>query len=231
MAGTFDGFPPQTLAFLRGLARDNSRDWFEAHRGDYDEFYVGPARRFVEAIGPGLSKISPSIRYEARVNGSLLRINRDTRFSKDKTPYKAHLDLWFWEGERRGWDSPGFFFRLTPETLVLGAGMHQLAGEQLEAYRRAVLDERAGKALEKTLKDVRAAGAYTIGGVTRKTVPRGLDAKHPRAPLLLHDGLYATWEGPPPPSLSRPAFGEDCLTHFRALAPVSRWLLRHVAAV
>ena len=73
------------------------------------------------------------MQYEPRINGSLFRINRDIRFSKDKSPYKAHLDLWFWEGEHRGWESPGFFFRLTPTKLMLGAGMHQFPKEHLAA--------------------------------------------------------------------------------------------------
>lgn len=58
------------------------------------------------------------------MNGSIMGINRDIRFSKDKSPYKDHLDLWFWTGDRKGWDTSGFFFRLTPDRLVLGEGMH-----------------------------------------------------------------------------------------------------------
>jgi uncharacterized protein (TIGR02453 family) len=223
----FEGFPEETLRFLRGLAKNNSKAWFDAHRAEYDEFYVEAAKRFVEAIGPRLQKISKAAQYEARVNGSLFRINRDVRFSKDKSPYKAHLDLWFWEGAHRGWDSPGFFFRLAPTKLILGAGMHQFPKETLAAYRNAVIDERAGKALVKIVDQVRRAGCV-LGAPTRKTVPRGLDPSHPRASLLLHDGLVATWESAVPATLGTRAFVEECVAHFRAAAPVSKWLGAHL---
>lgn len=228
MSNRFEGFPDGTLRFLRGLAKNNSKAWFDAHRSDYDAFYVDPAKSFVESIGPRLQKVSKTIRYEARVNGSLFRINRDVRFSKDKTPYKAHLDLWFWEGDRRGWESPGFFFRLAPTKLILGAGMHQLSKEQLGTYRDAVVDERSGKALTKVAEQLRRTG-YEVGGATRKTVPRGFDPSHPRASLLLHEGLFATRESDVPRSVGAPNFVDECIAHFRAVAPVSKWLAEHVA--
>lgn len=223
----FEGFPKQTFELLRGLRKNNSKEWFDRHRDDYDADYVEPARRFVEAIGPKLRALSRTVRYEPKVNGSIFRIQRDTRFSKDKTPYKTHLDLWFWEGEKRGWDTPGFFLRLTPESVMAGAGMHQLARAALDRYRRAVLDDRSGNALVKLLEKVRAAG-YAIGGATRKTVPRGLDPAHPRATLLLHEALHAGLEMPLPESVHTAGFVAECLRHFRATAPVSRWLLEHV---
>lgn len=223
MPTPFEGFPAGTLRFLRGLQKNNSKAWFDAHRADYDAFYVDVAKRFVEAVGPGLRKISKTVQYEPRVNGSLFRINRDVRFSKDKSPYKAHLDLWFWEGAHRGWESPGFFFRLTPTTLMLGAGMHQFTKDHLRRYRSAVIEDRAGRALEKVVVQLTNAG-YRIDGATRNTVPRGFDPMHPRAALLLFEGLYATWESRPPASLGTPGFVAECLTHFRATAPISKWL-------
>jgi len=82
------GFPAGTFTFLRGLAENNQKDWFQEHRDAYEELYVEPARRFVEAIGPPLRIISATLRFEARVNGSLFRVQRDVRFSKDKSPYR-----------------------------------------------------------------------------------------------------------------------------------------------
>ena len=96
----FSGFPRETARFLADLAKNNEKAWFDAHRGDYDQFYVAPALAFVAAIGPRLQKISPTVAFEPRINGSLFRINRDVRFSKDKRPYKDHIDLWFWHGAR-----------------------------------------------------------------------------------------------------------------------------------
>jgi uncharacterized protein (TIGR02453 family) len=223
----FSGFPNGTLDFLRGLAKNNKKAWFEAHREEYETFYVETAKAFVSAIGPRLQKISKTVHYEPRVNGSIFRINRDVRFSKDKTPYKPHLDLWFWEGDDRGWETPGFFFRLEPTKLILGAGMHQFSKEKLERYRKAVVDDRAGRALVKLKNELERDGCK-IGGVARKTVPRGFDPAHPRASFLLHEGLHATFESAVPRTIKTPAFVDECVERYKAAAPISKWLSEHV---
>ena len=176
------------------------------------------------------SRSSPGLAYEPKINGSLFRINRDVRFSKDKRPYKTHLDLWFWHGERRGWDSPGFFFRMFADRLILGAGMHRFETAQLAAYRKAVVDARAGKALAQALDRVRQAGPYAIGAAARKTIPRGFDADHPRASLLLHEGLTAEYDGPVDKAVGTAGFVDVCLDHCRAMAPVAKWLLAELVA-
>lgn len=223
--GTFGGFPKETAKFLRELSRNNQKAWFEAHRSDYQASYVEPALAFVAAIGPRLQKISPSVSFEPKINGSLFRINRDVRFAKDKRPYKDHIDLWFWHGDKRGWDTPGFFFRMSSDRLILGAGMHRFEKPQLEKFRAAVVDARPGKALAKAIDQVSAAGPYEIGGATRKSVPRGFDPAHERARYLLHEGLFASFEGKVGPVVETPGFVDFCETHFRATWPISRWLL------
>ncbi len=226
---SFPGFPKETVKFLRDLTRNNEKAWFDAHRDAYQAHYVAPALAFVAAIGPRLQRIAPSVAFEPKINGSLFRINRDVRFSKDKRPYKNHVDLWFWHGDRRGFASPGFFFRLLPDRLILGAGMHRFEKAHLDAYRAAVVDARAGKALAKAVGEVRAAGPYEIGGATRKSVPRGFDASHERAEYLLHEGLFAGFETEDTAVAEMPGFVDFCTGHFKAMWPISRWLLKEVA--
>src|SRR5262245_5473890 len=162
-AGTgFAGFPRGTFGFLKELAAHNNKAWFDDHRADYEAFYVAPARDFVTALGPRLQKIAPGIQFEPRVNGSIFRINRDVRFAKDKSPYQTKLDLWFWHGDRRGWDAPGFFLRIATDGVGMGAGMHGLGGPELARFRAAVLDDRSGKALAKAIAAVQAAGPYEV---------------------------------------------------------------------
>ncbi len=222
----FSAFPSETLYFLRGIDAENDKAWFESHRDLYEAGYVEPARRFVEAMGPQLKTVSSGVRYEAKINGSIGRINRDVRFSRDKRPYKNHLDIWFWHGEKKGWDRPGFYMRITPQTVFLGSGMHMLEGAQLERFRQAVTD-KPGARLVKLAQNVRKAGPYEVGGATRKTVPRGYDAGHERAGLLLHEGLYAGAE-----LLSGEAvqagFADKALAHFKATWPIGEWLLKEV---
>lgn len=190
----FTGFTPGTSKFLRGLEANNNKPWFDEHRGDYDAHYIVPAKALVCALGPRLQELSKEIQYEPRVNGSIFRVNRDVRFSKDKTPYKPHIDLWFWHGKRSGWNSPGCWFRLRPGEVILGVGMHAFDKPQLDSLREAVLDEKCGRALERLSNKLTESG-YVLGGRDRKTVPRGFDREHPRAHWLLHNGLDLSYQG------------------------------------
>jgi uncharacterized protein (TIGR02453 family) len=223
----FSAFPEQTLRFLAGIGFENSREWFEANRELYEAGYIEPARRFVESVGPRLKKVSPGVRFEPKVNGSISRINRDVRFSRDKSPYKDHLDIWFWHGDKKGWDRPGFYLRIAPKTIYLGSGMHMLEGELLERFRKAVVDDASGRGLQKAIDRAKKAGPYEVGGATRKTVPRGYDASHARAGLLLHEGLYAGLELPAAEAVT-PGFADRVLEHFSATWPIGKWLLEEV---
>lgn len=223
---TFSGFPPAGLDFLAGLAEDNSKRYFDAHRETYEEALLEPARDFVVALGAELqSRVSPDIHAEPRVNGSIFRINRDTRFSRDKTPYKTHLDLFFWEGAGRSRECPGFFFRLGPDALLLGAGMHRFDGGLLDAYRNAVAADPSGDALESALARVTQGGGVEIGGKSYKRVPQGFAPGHPRAEFLKHDGLYVWTETALPKVVHEAGLVAWCADRLAALAPLHRWIV------
>ena len=96
---------------------------------------------------------SRPVQFEPRINGSISRVNRDIRFSKDKRPYKEHLDLWFWHGDKRSWERPGFWFSLTPKAVYCGSGMYMFQGSMLEGYRQSVIHPRSGKALAAGRRD------------------------------------------------------------------------------
>lgn len=222
----FAGFPKETFAFLEGVAAHNEKAWFDANRPLYEAGYVEPAKALVATLGPRLKEISPQVQFEARVNGSIARINRDIRFSKDKRPYKDHLDLWFWHGDKRGWDRPGFWFRLTATAVFLGSGVHGFDKELLEAFRSAVIHPRSGKGLLAAVKQVEARG-YEVGGKTRKQVPRGYQTDPDRAEYLLFEGLYAGTEMPAA-AAREPGFTDQLLKHFTATWPIGKWLADEV---
>src|ERR1041384_2731155 len=127
----FVGFSADTLDFLATLRANNSREWFSAHRDQYERVLLEPARAFVLAMAELLPRLGDDLHAEPKIHGSILAINRDTRFSADKRPYKSHLDLWFWQGEGANRERPGYFCRIEPEGLMLGAGMHAFAIEGL----------------------------------------------------------------------------------------------------
>jgi uncharacterized protein (TIGR02453 family) len=229
---TFEGFPVETFRYLTDLTLHNDKSWFDANRKRYESLYLAPAIALIEVLGPRLqSELPGDVQYEARVNGSLFRINRDLRFSKDKTPYKNHIDMWFWQGGRKGWASPGYYMRLLPDLMILGAGMHQFGKADLDAFRHAVVDEVLGTRLVETVTKVEKAGPYAIGGESRKKVPRGFDADHPRAGFLLHEGLHATLEQPVPPEAHGAGFVDYCLAHYKAMSPINAWLSEVMRAV
>jgi uncharacterized protein (TIGR02453 family) len=216
----FEGFAPELLTFLDELGRNNSRDWFHAHRDQYETVLLEPARDFVEAMG---EKLGPEFNADPRVGGSIMRIARDTRFSRDKRPYKDHLDLWFWHGAGPSRERPGLWFRLTPNELILGAGMHHFEREVLGRYREAVADPESGRELAKIVTAVERSGAE-VGGRHYKRVPAGYEPDHERADLLRHDGLYAGLELTVPREARTPRFPAFCSTRYRKLVPVVDWL-------
>jgi uncharacterized protein (TIGR02453 family) len=219
----YGGIPRETVKFLTALSRNNDKAWFEAHRDDYDAYYLAPALELVSALGPRLRKLDRDIQAVPKVNGSVMRIHRDVRFSKEKTPYKDHLDLWFWSGDKKGWDSSGFFFRLTPKRLMLGAGMHGFMPPVLARYRAAVLDAKNGPALAKIVDKVKKAG-LAVGGETYKKTPRGVADDHPRASLLKHSGLFGGWEGAHPKELGSAKLIDFIADRMGTIAPIHAWL-------
>ncbi len=224
-AFTFAGFPPAGVQFLADLRANNNKAWFDAHRTTYDTDLMGPARALVTDLGVHLQeRISPTIHAEPKVNGSIMRINRDIRFSKDKSPYKTYPGLWFWEGSGPSMGHPGFYFALGGDELTLGAGRHEFDKDALERYRADVVDERRGGALAGVVDGIRRAGPYEIGGQHFKQVPRGFDKTHQRADLLRHGGLHAGVTMPLPADVHSPALVELCVTHFSRLAPLVEWL-------
>lgn len=223
----FSGFPPDTLRFLHELSQHNDRSWFEANKTRYQENILAHAPAFIEALGQRLqSDISPHIVYDTRMNGagSMMRIHRDTRFSRDKSPYKTNVAFVFWEGTRKKMENPSFGFQFGSYGAALYGGVFTFAQDLLEAYREAVVDDGSGPALEKVLDDVRAAGAYTIEGERYKRVPTGFDAAHPRADLLLYKGLHALSPQFDIQLVTTPELVDICYEHCRHMAPLQQWL-------
>jgi uncharacterized protein (TIGR02453 family) len=222
----FDGFPRALVAFYEDLSYNNNRAWFNEHKDIYKQHVIAPAQDFVRAMGARLRALAPDVVADPRANGagSIFRIYRDTRFSKDKTPYKTFLGIFFWEGSRKKTENSGFYFHLEPPRLMLAAGIHVFPRTLLGVYRDAVVDPEHGSALVKAVKQVSARGPYEIGGRHYKRVPQGYDAAHENADFLLHNGLHATIEGDIPEELYTEGCLDYCFERFRDMAPIHDWL-------
>lgn len=217
-------FPAETFAFLEGIAAHNEKTWFDANRVLYDKGYVEAAKAFVAEMGPKLRTISPDVQFDPRVNGSIGRVNRDIRFSKDKRPYKDHLGLWFWHGDKKGWEKPGFWFSLEGKSLYLGVGMYGFGKEMLDEFRQSIVHPRSGKALVAAVDVVKSKGPYEIGGKTRKLLPKGFTSDPDRIEYLLYEGLYTSLELPLAEA-AKPGLTDLCLEHYRNCWPIAKWLL------
>jgi uncharacterized protein (TIGR02453 family) len=221
----FEGFPEDVLPFFQELSQNNTREWFEEHRDRYENAVLEPSRRLVEALGDRLRRHRPEIVADPRINQSLFRIFRDTRFSKDKTPLKTHLAVWLWEGARPRMECPGFYVHIEPESFLVGAGIYRFTPPLLETYRKAVDDQRSGRRLIRAIEDVLVHGDYELGGRHYKRVPRGFSADHPRADLLRHNGLYLGRETLPPPQLHTPALVDVIVDECLNMMPLHLWLV------
>ena len=219
----FAGFPAETTKFLKGLSRNNSKQWFDTHRSDYDDYWVTPAKAFVLAAGEALQDLAP-VEAQPRVNGSIFRVNRDIRFSTDKTPYKDHLDFWFWEGERKSAVS-GFFLRIAPSGVGIGVGAHGFDKDRLVAYRNAVVDGKSGKALRAVVAEVEKA-KFAVQGEHYKGLPRGFDTDDAFVGRMLrYNALWASEDDAAPKVLDSKRFVSWAMTRWSKMEPLHRWLV------
>jgi uncharacterized protein (TIGR02453 family) len=181
---TFSGFPKQALSFFRELGQHNTKTWLDQHKEMYEQQVMVPARDFIMDLGLRLKKIAPGVQADPRVNKSLFRLNRDIRFSHDKTPYKTHLGIWLWEGIWPRMECSGFYFHLEAPRLMLGVGLYAFPKDLLETYRQSVVHPLHGPALNKAIAVVKKYKDCFIGEPHFKKTPRGYDAQHPNAGYL-----------------------------------------------
>jgi len=226
---SFPGFPRETLRFYSDIARHNNRTWFEAHKADYQEYVLAPAHDFVLALGTKLQALGKYIGYDAQTSGrgSIHRIYRDIRFSKDKTPYKTNLGINFWVGERkRGSVTPGFWFHLDKDGARIYSGMYEFSTEELRAFRTAVADAKQGLELTKKIAALEKNEGFTTGGEGYKRVPAGFDPNHKRADLLRYDSLYAAGPLIKPNLVASPKLLDACFAQCKVMFGLNEWLMR-----
>ncbi len=171
-------FGPGLTSFLRGLERNNKREWFETNRQRYEDQVREPALAFIRAMGSRLEQISPFlVASDRKVGGSLMRIHRDVRFSVDKRPYKTNLGIQFRHVEGKDVHAPGLYFHVEPKTVFLGAGMWHPEPQALAAVREAIdLDPKTWKRVR---DNRRFAEVWELRGDSLKRPPRGFAPDHP----------------------------------------------------
>jgi uncharacterized protein (TIGR02453 family) len=222
----FDGFADARLSFFRSLAKNQNKAWFTAHKAEYEEGWQKPMQALlVEAR----AKLDAVYRHCELAEPRVMRIYRDVRFSKDKSPYKT----WIGGGvsvarSAKLPEAPAaLYMHMGVEgvrSFAFGAaGIYGMMPDALARYRAVLLDEKRGKEVAGLVTRLEKKG-FKIGAMeTMKKVPRGVDPEHPRARLLKMKGLIVSFE-PPAASLAKRALLDFAVERARTAAPLVEWL-------
>ncbi len=174
----FDGFPAETVRFLDELANNNNRPWFNENKARYERWVLEPALDFISAMGPRLDKVLPHFTaIPRRVGGSLMRVYRDTRFSRDKTPYKTNIGIQFRHELGKDVHAPGFYVHIDPDSCFLGAGIWRPPSGPLGLIRDRIVEDPSAWRAARDEPDFRRR--FELAGDRLKRPPRGYPAGHP----------------------------------------------------
>jgi len=228
-------FTPATFRFLRALRRHNERDWFHAHRDEYETVVREPATRLITDLADPLRSISPVLVANPRgVGGSLFRINRDTRYAADKSPYKSHIGMRFYhvttKATARGsggtaalgrLDAPGLYLHVSPERSFAGGGIWHPQPPTLKRLRDFIIDNpRSWKA---ATRDRAFLKVFHLAGDSLVRPPRGYDPAHELIEDLRRKDFIAS-AGLPEIELFDPALPRKLLARYRLMRPMLDWL-------
>jgi uncharacterized protein (TIGR02453 family) len=208
---TFKGWPDAALDFFAGLEADNSKAYWLAHRDTYETSVKEPFLALSELVEKEFGPLR------------LFRPYRDTRFAKDKTPYKTTAAA---VTEAEGGAS--YYVQVSATGLFAGSGYYHLAADQLERFRAAVADAKTGPKLAAAIASVRADRYEVAARESLKRAPRGFDPDHPRLDLLRMKGVHVGRTFGSPRWMHTAAAANRVVTAWRDAAPVNRWLERNV---
>ena len=226
----FTGFRPAALTFLRGLARNNKREWFEANRQRYETEVKRPLQVLVEEIDARLGEIAPEM--VGNPKRSIFRIYRVVRFSKDKSPYKTNAAAWFYHrdaghavGTAAVHGGAGFYFQIAPGECIVAGGIWMPPAAALKTLREAIADDH--EELRSILRQPafkRAFGALSDEAVLKRT-PRAFDPEHPAADLLRYKSFTVSRELSEG-DMSSAKLPDMIAKQYATMLPFVRWLNR-----
>lgn len=170
-------FTPQTFEFLQQLAANNDREWFKANQSRYEQQVREPALALIAQMVPHLQSLSPRLlAVPKKVGGSLMRVQRDTRFSHNKAPYKTNIGIQFRHFQGKDVHAPGLYLHIADDECFIGAGIWRPESKALNAIRHCIDENPAS--YKKALAAI-AQGGFAMSGDSLQRPPRGFDAQHP----------------------------------------------------
>lgn len=187
----FKGFPKESITFLQEIEAHNNKPWFEANKPRFEKLIREPSKAFVVEMGEHIQALVPTINAEPKVNGSLFRIYRDVRFSKDKTPIKTRIGIIFWQGRKKRLKSSSFYMHFNKKELFIATGIRWFDRPTLLAYREMIKDDHKRQVLFEILQRLKLKGYDTVQ-THYKRFPKGFDKDMSHADLALMDALFAS---------------------------------------
>lgn len=221
-------FTPQLFSFLKDLEANNDRTWFKANQAKYDAVIKEPALDFINDFAGPLSKISPHFVTDSRtVGGSLFRIQRDTRFSKDKTPYKTNTGMQFRHMMAKDVHAPGFYLHLQPGESFIGVGLWRPETSTAYAIRQHIDEHQTG--WKRATRAKRFTDVFSLAGDSLTRPPKGYDADHPLIDDLKRKDFIASTRLTQQ-DVTTDHFMEDFTDYCKRAAPFMRFLCEAVGA-
>ena len=222
MASTFTGFPPATLQFLKTLQRNNDREWFQNNKDRYESAFLEPSLAFIEAMAEPLQKISPCFQAIAKnQGGSLMRIYKDTRFAKDKAPYKTNIGIHFRHEAGCSVHAPGFYLHIEPGSVFLGAGIWRPDRQPLLQIRQAISESPSDWKRARDAKSFRAT--FELSGDSLKRPPAGFETDDPMIEDLKRKDFIGVCNLEEK-EITEPKFLQGVVKKFRAATPFMSFL-------
>lgn len=223
-AARFGGFDPATLGFLRELAANNDREWFKANKARYESAVLDPALQFIQAMQAPLAGFAPHfLAVPERAGGSLMRVYRDTRFSRNKLPYKTNIGIQFRHESAKDVHAPGYYVHIAPDEVFLGAGLWRPDTEPLRAIRERIA-ARPGE-WQRALGAAGFRRHFRLGGESLTRPPRGFDKSHPCIDDLRRTSFIAVKNFDVERCLA-PSFRRQVESSFRAATPFMQFLCK-----
>lgn len=186
----FNGFSKKGIEFLEELGENNAKVWFEDNRHIWKQYINEPNIDFVEDMGETLQILVPTIKAQAKVSGSLFKIYRDVRFSKDKTPMKSKIGLLFWQGLGHRMQSSSFYMHYDKDEYFIASGIRNFKPPLLKTYREYIKIEKNRVELHNILEDLKSKG-YLLPEPKFKRVPQGFDKNSSHIYLSLYGAMFA----------------------------------------
>lgn len=220
----FSGFADSQGAFFRSLSRNNNRDWFLAHKAEFEQGWNEPMKALLADVRTAIDRTYARCALDVP---KVFRIFRDVRFAKDKSPYKTHVGGYIplaQDGESATDLPMAIYFHVGAGEVFAAAGHYMMARASLERFRAAVADDRRGKELVKILGRLTKKGFATHVHDRSKRVPKGYPPDHPRAELLTYKGLTVMFPDVPKAMLRSPELVKWLASGCKATAPLVEWL-------